>query len=152
MPSGSFLYIKLSISCIFYKSVTDGPTDQPTNRPTDQRTDTPSYRDARTHLKTKLNIKSFECMYCPSCSLSEKNLSQYKTECRPPKQFFPTIAKIKISISPTEPPHFHHHFPLKGYLRATWGHAYFRVSTWFHYFINHLKQLLQVSTNGRCRA
>ena len=43
MPSGSFLYIKLSISCIFYKSVTDRRTDGPT--------DPPSYRDARTHLK-----------------------------------------------------------------------------------------------------
>ena len=32
---------KISISCIFYKSVTGG------------RTDTPSYRDTRTHLKTE---------------------------------------------------------------------------------------------------
>ena len=30
----------------------DGPTDRPTDRPTDQWTDRPSYRDARTHLKT----------------------------------------------------------------------------------------------------
>ena len=51
MPSGSFLYIKISISCILYKSVTYGRTDGPT----DGRTDTPSYRDARTHLKTKWN-------------------------------------------------------------------------------------------------
>ena len=36
------------------KRVTDGPTDGPTNGPTDQRTDRPSYRDARTHLKTAL--------------------------------------------------------------------------------------------------
>ena len=33
----------------FDESATDGPTNQPTN----QRTDKPSYRDARTHLKTK---------------------------------------------------------------------------------------------------
>ena len=34
---------------------TDRPTDQPTDRPTDGRTDIPSYsyRDAKTHLKTK---------------------------------------------------------------------------------------------------
>ena len=31
---------------------TDGRTDRRTDRPTDRRTDTPSYRDARTHLKT----------------------------------------------------------------------------------------------------
>ena len=31
---------------------TDRPTDGPTYRPTDRRTDRPSYRDARTHLKT----------------------------------------------------------------------------------------------------
>ena len=30
---------------------TNGPTDGPTNGPTDGRMDTPSYRDARTHLK-----------------------------------------------------------------------------------------------------
>ena len=29
----------------------DGLTDGPTDGPTDGRTDTPSYRDARTHLK-----------------------------------------------------------------------------------------------------
>ena len=28
-----------------------GPTDGPPDRPTDGRTDTPSYKDARTHLK-----------------------------------------------------------------------------------------------------
>ena len=44
MPSGSFLYIKLSILCIFYKK-RDIHTDEPT--------DIPSYRDARTHLKNK---------------------------------------------------------------------------------------------------
>ena len=53
-PSWSFLYIKFSISCIFHKSVTYGRTDGPT----DGRTDTPSYRDARTHLKT-LNFMHF---------------------------------------------------------------------------------------------
>ena len=31
---------------------TDRPTDGPTDRRTDGRTDTPSYRDARTHLKS----------------------------------------------------------------------------------------------------
>ena len=36
-----------------YKALpTDGPTDEPTDGPTDRRTDRPSYRDARTHLKT----------------------------------------------------------------------------------------------------
>ncbi len=51
MPFWSFLFIKLSISCIFYKSVTyrrtnrrtnrgtNGPTDQWTNGPTDGPTD-----------------------------------------------------------------------------------------------------------------
>ena len=33
---------------------TDGPTDRPTDGRTDGRTDTPSYRDARTHLKRLL--------------------------------------------------------------------------------------------------
>jgi len=37
-----------SFSAFEKKKVTDGPTD----RQTDRRTDTPSYRDARTHLKT----------------------------------------------------------------------------------------------------
>ena len=41
---------------------TDGPTDRRTDRrtdgPTDGRTDTPSYRDARTHLKTTLQHKN----------------------------------------------------------------------------------------------
>ena len=38
---------------------TDGPTDRPTDGPTDRRTDTPSYRDARTHLKNeKGNMKN----------------------------------------------------------------------------------------------
>ena len=40
----------------FYESVTnrrtDGRTDQPTDGPTDRRTNRPSYRDARTHLKS----------------------------------------------------------------------------------------------------
>ena len=52
MPSWSFLYIKLAISCIFHKSITDIRTDGPTDR----RTDTPSYRDARTHLKNLKRI------------------------------------------------------------------------------------------------
>ena len=38
MPSGSFLYIKLSISCIFHESITDRRTDGPTDGPTDGRT------------------------------------------------------------------------------------------------------------------
>ena len=36
----------------FYESVTDGPTDGPTDRRTDGRKDKPTYRDARTHLKS----------------------------------------------------------------------------------------------------
>ena len=36
------------IFLVFYKSVTNGPTDGQTDR----RTDRPSYRDARTHLKS----------------------------------------------------------------------------------------------------
>ena len=44
-----------SISQKFNSCVTDGPTDGPT----DGRTDTPSYRDARTHLKTNNDIKAF---------------------------------------------------------------------------------------------
>ncbi len=38
---------------------TDRQTDRPTDRPTDRRTDTPSYRDARTHLKMK-TLLAFE--------------------------------------------------------------------------------------------
>ena len=53
IPSWSFLYIIFSISCIFHKSVTYRRTDGRTDGPTDRRTDTPSYRDARTHLKKK---------------------------------------------------------------------------------------------------
>ena len=33
--------------------MTDGRTDGPTNGPTNGRTDTPSYRDARKHLKRR---------------------------------------------------------------------------------------------------
>ena len=33
------------------------PTDRPMDRPTDQQTDTPSYRDARTHLKSDEDAK-----------------------------------------------------------------------------------------------
>ena len=36
---------------------TDRRTDGPTDRPTDQWTDTPSYRDARTHLKMGVQTK-----------------------------------------------------------------------------------------------
>ena len=39
MPSWSFLYIKLAISCIFHKSITDIRTDGRTDGPTDGRTD-----------------------------------------------------------------------------------------------------------------
>ena len=42
----------LSISSIWKKRETNGPTDGPTDRPTDGRTDIPTYRDARTHLKS----------------------------------------------------------------------------------------------------
>ena len=52
----SLFAIKIIDFPVFDESVTngrtDGPTDGPTDRPTDGRTDTPSYRDARTHLKT----------------------------------------------------------------------------------------------------
>ena len=41
------------IFVLFYESVTDQRTDGPTDQRTDRRTDRPSYRDARTHLKTK---------------------------------------------------------------------------------------------------
>ena len=46
------------IFLVFYKSVTNPPTDGPTDGLTDRRTDRPSYRDARTHLKT-LNTLAF---------------------------------------------------------------------------------------------
>ena len=51
------LILHYAIFSDFYKSVTDGPTDGPTDGRTDGRTDTPSYRDARTHLKTKEKFK-----------------------------------------------------------------------------------------------
>ena len=44
---------------------TDGRTDRPTDRRTDGRTDRPSYRDARTHLKTVKNL-----FYCKNPSWS----------------------------------------------------------------------------------
>ena len=47
-----FVQIQL-ISQKFNSCVTDGRTDRRTDRRTDGRTDIPSYRDARTHLKTK---------------------------------------------------------------------------------------------------
>ena len=37
--------------------MTYGRTDRPTDGPTDRRTDTPSYRDARTHLKIVVCVK-----------------------------------------------------------------------------------------------
>ena len=40
---------------------TDGRTDGRTDRPTDGRTDTPSYRDARTHLKSYANLLNKIC-------------------------------------------------------------------------------------------
>ena len=46
-----FYCLKVLISAIFEKRVTDGPTDGPTDRRTDRRTDKASYRDAWTHLK-----------------------------------------------------------------------------------------------------
>ena len=46
MPSWSFLYIKLKNFMHFLQK-----RDIPTDGWTDQRTDTPSYRDARMHLK-----------------------------------------------------------------------------------------------------
>ena len=45
---------KYAILCYFDESVTDGPTD----RQTDGRTDRPSYRDARSHLKTDATERS----------------------------------------------------------------------------------------------
>ena len=41
------------ISLVFDESVTNRRTDRPTDRPTDRRMDRPSYRDARTHLKSE---------------------------------------------------------------------------------------------------
>ena len=47
-----YLRSKSSIFPFLDESVTRGRTDRPTDRRTDGRTDRPSYRDARTHLKT----------------------------------------------------------------------------------------------------
>ena len=56
MSSLMFCCLKVLISAIFEKSLTNGQTDQQTDGrtdgPMDRRTDRPSYRDARTHLKT----------------------------------------------------------------------------------------------------
>ena len=43
---------------------TDGPTDGRTDRPTDGRTDIPSYRDARTHLKTQSTSNRLRARLC----------------------------------------------------------------------------------------
>ena len=48
-----FSFISVKISEI--QLVCDRPTDGPTDGRTDRRTDMPSYRDARTHLKTKID-------------------------------------------------------------------------------------------------
>ena len=53
--SGALLFEKKVIFAVFLKT-RNGPTDRPTDGPTDQRTDKPSYRDARTHLKTPLAV------------------------------------------------------------------------------------------------
>ena len=48
--------LKMSKKLEFWRNeecVPDGPTDRRTDRPTDGRTVKPSYRDARTHLKTQ---------------------------------------------------------------------------------------------------
>ncbi len=57
----SLVAIKIIDFPVFDESVThgrtdgrtDGPTDRRTDGPTDGRMDRPSYRDARTHLKTE---------------------------------------------------------------------------------------------------
>ena len=53
----TFLFLMLVCSNLAYFSemqfVCDGRTDRRTDGRTDRRTDTPSYRDARTHLKTR---------------------------------------------------------------------------------------------------
>ena len=51
MSSLMFYCLKVLISTIFEKRLTDGPTD----RPTDGRTDKASFRDAWTYLKTALD-------------------------------------------------------------------------------------------------
>ena len=50
---GAVLFLIKPISQKSNSCVTDRPTDGPTDGRTDGRTDTPSYRDARTHLKTR---------------------------------------------------------------------------------------------------
>ena len=51
-----FCFISVDISEI--QLVCDRPTDGRTDGPTDGRTDIPSYRDARTHLKTCIREQS----------------------------------------------------------------------------------------------
>ena len=60
MSSPMFYCLKVLISAIFEKRVTDGPTHGRTDRPTDRRTDKASYRDAWTHLKRKKSFGRFD--------------------------------------------------------------------------------------------
>ena len=54
-----FYCLKVLISAIYEKRVTDGRTDRRTDRRTDGRTDKASYRNAWTHLKTdEMTIES----------------------------------------------------------------------------------------------
>ena len=50
-------YTALGAPKHLYKRRRYGPTDRRTDGRTDGRTDRPSYRDARTHLKTKEILK-----------------------------------------------------------------------------------------------
>ena len=56
MSSLMFYCLKVLISAIFEKPVTQGPTDQRTDGRTDGRTEKASYRDAWTHLKMGYNF------------------------------------------------------------------------------------------------
>ena len=59
--------------------MTDRPTNGRTDGRTDQRMDTPSYRDARTHLKmtdsVNFNSASTYRVFVVSCNIMNRNIS-----------------------------------------------------------------------------
>ena len=81
-------------------------TDQPTDERTDRRTDRPSYRDARTHLKTaqlsrwRNKVSSFRLRKLenvePFCGIENPLLKNYAQQRR--KHCFSVFRCVRISI------------------------------------------------------
>ena len=75
------------------------PTDGPTNRRTDGRTDRPSYRDARTHLKSVFMLnKGSRCEW-----VGHLLGAMPASENRPERSNHQTIGQLSASTSPLLP-------------------------------------------------